>query len=206
MGKPGSGRYTDYVPANTNNSTVGVGAGSAGYERRFKLFNLKATNGKGLIYGPVASPENSVVIGNVGIYANKLIPPVGPQAGDTKMFGAGVDMNFGTAPDVSKVTFKSSADASTISISGEKPNEAGRPANPYMPNPISPGAAAGNTVNFTPSSDDPGIVGVITNPQSDYIAVGEAGGAVINTASPSATSTQIASLGQDLAMGSSKPK
>ena len=206
MGKPGSGRYTDYVPASNNNTKIStVGAGSTGYERRFKLFNLKATNEKGLIYGPVANPENSVVIANVGNYAKTFLIP-GLQLGDTKMFSAGVDMNFGTAPNVSKVTFKSSADASTISISGETPNEAGRPANPYMPNPISPGAAAGNTVNFTPSSEDPGIVGVITNPQSDYIAVGEAGGAVINTASPSVTSTQIASLGQDLAMGSSKPK
>lgn len=203
MGKPGSGRYTDYIPSENTASSPFVSIATKsleGYKRRWGLFNKNAAGKKGVIYGgEVATPDNATVIAAVDVMA-KILVPSGLQVGDTKMFGAGVNMNFGTAPDVSKVTFKSSNDASTISIGNGPLNDKARPAHAYMPNPLSPGASADSSVNLEASIQDPelGASGKITDP--GYKATGP------NTISPSETAANIASLGQDLAMGTSKPQ
>lgn len=161
MGTPGSGRYTTYVPVK-----------SARTDRLFKLFKFGAPD----IYAGAESNAAAAVV--TAETAKKLFDGVVP--GDPDMFGAGVSLSHGTAPNTTEVKW----------------NVAGDPANPYAPDITSPGP--GKTEG-TDKDADPGIKSTDLKPNFDP------GNPTINTTSPSATSSRLGtlSLGENLTFGKS---
>lgn len=161
MGTPGSGRYTIYVPVKSDKS-----------ERLFRLFKFGAPD----IYG--GAENNSAAAQLTAANAKKLFDGVVP--GDTEMFGAGVSLTYGSAPDTKEVKWSAPGD----------------PANPYIPDLTSPGP--GKTEG-TQKDSDPGLKAVDVKPNFDPSNTS------INTTSPSATSSRLGSLslGQNLIPGKS---
>jgi len=161
MGTPGSGRYTTYVPVKTPRT-----------QRLFKLFKFGAPE----IYGGGDSNDKAAEV--TAETAKKLFDGVVP--GDPDMFGPGVSLSHGTAPDTTEVKW----------------NAAGDPANPYVPDLTSPGP--GKT-DGKEKDADPGLSATDIKPNFDP------GNPTINTTSPSATSKRLGSLslGENLAMGKS---
>jgi len=161
MGTPGSGRYTIYVPVKSDRS-----------QRLFKLFKFGAPD----IYGGAESNVTAAQL--TAENAKKLFDGIVP--GDREMFGDGVSLKYGTAPDTTEVKWAA----------------AGDPANPYVPDLTSPGP--GKTEG-TEKDSDPGLKANDIKPNFDP------GNPSINTTSPSATSLRLGtlSLGENLTMGKS---
>jgi len=177
MSGPGKGRYTTFVAkASPRNSLL------------WRLFNKKAPNDAGVFYGgqepssndtaaaaAVATATSNVVNGVGG-----LIPKNGVQAGDAGMFPSGVNLRFGDAPDLTDVKW----------------NQAGDPANSYVPDTSSPGP--GRTQGIV-KDVNPGISTADLKP--NYVEASPGTG----TVSPSSTSESIGggSLTKDLEKGKS---
>lgn len=81
MPGPGSGRYTNYTPANTGIDSNSVDK----YLKRQSLFNAKAAGGRGDIAIQAEVVANAKAVLEAG-------------AGDLQMFPEGVDMAYGNAP------------------------------------------------------------------------------------------------------------
>lgn len=97
-----------------------------------------------------------------------LLPADGIQKGDTTTLGT-VNLNFADAPDLTKVTH-----ATAVTPSG---NEAGGPANAYVPDITSPGPGKTDGVDKVA---DPGIAVVDLPGKSGYVA----GGPTTSTRNP----------------------
>jgi len=195
MGKPGSGRYTTYVPVASDRNTL-----------LRKLFNKQAGN-SAVFYGAIDQTNNSdaaqaivntatanAVVVN-GKYITGIFPKDGKQYGDTDMFPQGVNLSYGGAPDTTKVSWSNSADSIKSSFTGA-PVEAGGPANPYVPDITSPGP--GKT-DGTQKETDPGIKSTDIKPNFDPTNPS------VNTKSPAAASVTLGttSLGEALLPGKS---
>jgi len=127
MSNPGSGRYTNYTPANTNISKDSVARYTKSYER-FNKFSIAAG---GDFFGNTPSSKDSekkLVSDSVSALAVGM--------GDMSMFPAGVKLNFSNAVD----------------LAATKTSRPGDPSNPYMPDISSPGASANGTVNLFPKA------------------------------------------------------
>jgi len=178
MGKPGSGRYTTYVPPTSDKVS-----------RLKKLFPVinSVNNASEPLYNAAATNSAAAEA------ARELaLSQLNKGLGDPDMFPAqagqpGVPMNFSGAPDTTKVTWDKSADPSAQV-------QAGRPANPYFPDLTSPGP--GKT-DGTDKDSDPEIEPADIKPKFTYPTV--------NTTSPSATASKLGSfsLGEDLQKGKS---
>jgi len=128
MGKPGSGRYTSYVPVETQSANR--------YNKRLALFNNLAPEGKGDIYPGADLVEK----------AAKLVTAAAPkfeERGDTSMFptDASANRHFENSPILSEVTWATAGGA-------------GGPANPYVPDVRSPGPKKTNGTDKTPAPSD----------------------------------------------------
>lgn len=177
MSKPGAGRYTSYV-----------GNDPAKITRLRKLFNDTAANGADF-YGNSTKPDEvaALVLSNATTNVGfSLIPKTGKQQGDINMFPQGVDLRFGDAPNTGEVTWES---ASAVS-------KTGGPSNPFVPDVLSPGASGGDDVNVSPRDADPKLS--VTDFKKNYVKTP-------NTAGPADTSSTIATLGDALTGGTSKP-
>lgn len=182
MAAPGSGRYTKFVPV-----------ASPRNELLARLFNARADNGRGEIYGkayqtdPVAAAKAAVATAAAkvnGQGVGGLIPSDGIQAGDIDMFPNGVKFDYGGAPDFKDVKW----------------NVAGDPANPFTPDLSSPGP--GKTEG-TQKDIDPNIT--IEDVKGAKYVPGAPG---TGTVSPVTTSVKLGSptaigLDQSLTMGKS---
>lgn len=110
------GRYTTYVG----------GAATEAHKLLSKLFPAgpfatAVTQGDELAAQAIVKAAATAKVDSQGV--SGLQPSDGIQAGDKGMFPTGVDLTFGTAPDVSAVKW----------------TKAGDPANPYAPDITSPG-------------------------------------------------------------------
>lgn len=182
MSGPGSGRYTVYVPnASPRNALLA------------KLFNGRA-GGKASFYGadyqtdPTAAAKAVVATATAKVNSagvGGLFPSDGKQAGDAQMFPKGVEFGFGNAPTINEAEVKWS-----------KP---GGPANPFMPDPSSPGP--GRTEGVDKDADPKITVADVKG--AGYVP----GGPGTGTTSPSTTSSVFGAgpLGKTLTMGQSPP-
>ena len=148
MGKPGSGRYTTYVPVNTEKTT-----------RLKKLFP------GGLYDLYEGESSNAAAATKAAARATKVLNGVG----DPDMFGQGVDLTYGDAPDTTKVEWKNPGD----------------PATPYFPDLTSPGPTKTDGVD---KDVNPGLNISDVKPNFD------ASNPSVNTTSPSATSNRLGTL------------
>ena len=178
MSGPGKGRYTTYVPVASARNTL-----------LRKLFNNKAPNGAGVLYGDPEQTDNAKaaeaavaratakVAGGVG----GITPEDGLQAGDAGMFPTGVDLSWGNAPNLADVKWKN----------------AGDPANAYVPDVSSPGPGKTQGVE---KDADPGLT--VTDFKGETYIPGAPG---TGTASPNSTSTVVGTspIGKDLTKGKS---
>jgi len=162
MGKPGSGRYTTYVPVKSNKVSLLT-----------KLFK----GGLSALYGDKDSNDKAAEA------AVATAKSVLDGKGDRDMFGKGVSLQYGEAPN-------------TLDVKWTK---AGDPANPYVPDITSPGAGK---VEPTDKSANPEISAEDIKPNFDPKNPS------VNTTSPAATAPQLGStsLGDDLEMGKSSVK
>lgn len=162
MGRPGSGRYTTYVPVTTAKTT-----------RLQKLF----PGGMSELYDGESS--------NASAAAKAATRAVGVLngVGDPDLFGAGVDLKYGDAPDTTEVEWKN----------------AGDPATAYFPDLSSPGPGKTDGVD---KDVNPGLNTTDVKPNFD------ASNPTVNTTSPSATSNRLGtlSIGDDLELGKSSVK
>jgi hypothetical protein len=159
MGTPGSGRYTTYLPVKSLKT-----------DRLSKLF-------KGGLSGLYGEKEtNSEAAKEAVTVAKKVLD----GKGDLDIFGNGVSLSYGEAPNTIDVEW----------------NKAGDPANPYVADLSSPGPGK------TDGSDkdvNPNILPEDIKPAFDSKNPG------INTTSPSATAPRLGStsLGENLQGGKS---
>lgn len=159
MGTPGSGRYTAYLPVTSEKT-----------ERLSKLFK----GGLKDLYDGAKSN------GDAAKAAVQVAKSVLDGKGDRDIFGNGVSLSYGDAPDTSEVKWKN----------------AGDPANPYFPDLTSPGPGK------TEGSDkdaDPKIDTVDVKPNFDPE------NPTVNATSPAATAPRLGSisLGENLEKGKS---
>jgi len=159
MGTPGSGRYTAYLPVNSEKT-----------ERLSRLFK----GGLQDIYEGAKSNADAAAA------AVKTLKSVRDGKGDQDMFGNGVSLDYGDAPN-------------TLEVKWSKP---GDPANPYVPDLSSPGP--GNTEGIQKDSD----------PQLNAVDVKtnfDPANPSVNTTSPAATAKRLGttSLGENLEKGKS---
>jgi len=161
MGTPGSGRYTTYVPVKSDKNN-----------RLSKLFNKASTAGD--IYN---SAENNSKAADVAVATAKS---VFTGEGDKDMFGKGVSLSYGEAPDTVEVKW----------------NKAGDPANPYAPDLSSPGPGKTDGVD---KDVDPELKSTDIKPNFDPKNPST------NAVSPAATSPRLGtmSLGENLQGGKS---
>jgi hypothetical protein len=168
MGTPGSGRYTTFVPSN------------ATAEQQKKIARLKKNFPGGLedLYEGKSSNIDAAKAAS-----DRAVAELNKGKGDPDMFGTGVSMNFGEAPQTQDVVWK----------------DPGDPANPYVPDLTSPGP--GKT-DGTDKDSDPEIKPEDVKPNFD------SKNPTVNTTSPSATAPRLGSfsLGQDLEKGKSSQK
>ena len=159
MGTPGSGRYTTFLPVKSDKT-----------KRLLKLFK----GGQGSLYG--GEDTNAKAAEQAVLLAKKILD----GKGDPDMFGSGVSLEYGAAPN-------------TLDVKWNKP---GDPANPYVPDLTSPGP--GKT-DATDKDVDPGIKVTDVKPNFDPA------NPTVNTTSPTGTSTRLGttSLGENLTPGTS---
>lgn len=138
MSGPGKGRYTTYVPIQSERNKI-----------LWKLFNGKAS-GAGTIYGKetfdnkeAAAAAVATATAPVKNGVGGLLPSDGKQAGDIGMFSKDVDLSYGDAPNTEDVKWSS----------------AGGPAIPYAPDVSSPGPGAAGQVRTDGKDKDqnPGL-------------------------------------------------
>ena len=178
--KPGSGRYTTYVPVDSPRNKM-----------LRELFNKKAGDA-GALYGDPDQTNNidaaAVVLARAKDDSKGIIPASGHQSGDPDMFTQGVKLDYTgevdgvSAPDLSEVKWK-------------KP---GDPIGGYVPDISSPGPGKTDGVQ----KDNPEI----TQEEVYADVTGKSYLPGANTASPKASSEKIgntASLGSDLEKGKS---
>lgn len=89
MGKPGSGRYTTYLPVKSSKT-----------DRLLKLFK----NGLKSLYGGQESNASAAE------EAVKVAKSVIDGSGDKDMFGTGVDLGYGKKPDTTTVEWSKAGD------------------------------------------------------------------------------------------------
>ena len=177
---PGKGRYTTYVDkASSRNSLL------------WKLFNKKAPNDAGVIYGgqepssnvtaaaAIVARATAPVVNGVG----GVLPSSGNQAGDPGLFPNGVDLTFNNSPDLKDVKW----------------SRPGDPANSFVPDTSSPGPGRTSGID---KDEDPkiGLRDIKLNYDVENPPASGEG-----TVSPSATSQKIGSspIGKDLTQGKS---
>lgn len=190
MSKPGSGRYTVYVPVSSTRNALLA-----------KLFNDRAGS-IAAIYGATYQKEQAkaaeeavktatAVVDAKGV--GGLFPSDGKQVGDAQMFPTGVQFGFGGAPNLSDVKWDTATSASRTGT----PSKAGGPANPYMPDPSSPGPGRTEGVQKDVNPE----ISVKDVKGSGYVP----GGLDANTTSPSETSSTfgVGPIGKDLVPGRS---
>lgn len=168
MGKPGSGRYTTYVPARPTPEL------QTKFERLKKIFPGGLED---LYEGKTSNADAG------GAVSARAVAELNKGKGDPDMFGTGVSMNFGEAPQTQDVAWE----------------DPGDPANPYVPDLTSPGP--GKT-DGTDKDSDPQIKPEDIKPNFD------SKNPTVNTASPSSTAPRLGSfsLGEDLEKGKSSQK
>ncbi len=159
MGTPGSGRYTTYLPVNSEKT-----------ERLSKLFK----GGLQDLYDGAKSNTDAAAA------AVKVSNTVRDGKGDQDIFGNGVSLSYGEAPDTKEVKWSTPGD----------------PANPYVPDLSSPGP--GRTDGVQKDSD----------PQIDIVDVKlnfDPANPGANAASPASTAPRLGStsLGENLEKGKS---
>jgi hypothetical protein len=159
MGTPGSGRYTTYLPVKT-----------AKFERLSKLF-------KGGLGGLYDGKETNAGAAEAAVAVAKSVLN---GKGDQDLFGNGVSLSFGEAPNTTEVKW----------------SKAGDPANPYVADLSSPGPGKTDGVD---KGEDPGFTPEDIKPTFD------SKNPTINTTSPSATAPRLGSisLGENLQGGKS---
>lgn len=170
MGTPGSGRYTTYLPVK-----------SVKTDRLSKLFK----GGLGGLYD--GKEGNSEAAAAAVSNAKNVLD----GKGDQDIFGTGVDLGFGAAPNTADVKW----DSTKISFNGA-PTNSGGPANPYVPDISSPGPGKTEGVD---KDSDPKLTPEDIKPNFD------SKNPSVNTTSPSATATRLGtiSLGENLQGGKS---
>lgn len=161
MGTPGSGRYTTYIPVKNDRN-----------DRLSKLFNKASSNGD--IYNSAESNSKAAEA------AVSIAKAVFTGEGDRDIFGKGVSLSYGEAPDTMEVKW----------------NKAGDPANPYVPDLSSPGPGKTEGVD---KDADPELK--ITDIKPNFDPKNPS----VNAASPTATSSRLGtmSLGENLQGGKS---
>ena len=152
------GRYTTYAGAKTaaHKMLAKLFAGTSANPAPFAACDpppFTTTTAQAVVQAFAVAPVDTSGVGGI-------IPSSGPQQGDTQMFSTGVDLTFaggtaGTAPDGSPMV----PDVSTVAWKSP-----GDPANPYFPDPTSPGP--GNPYQET----NPGIPWTGTNSIEEAIA------------------------------------
>ena len=159
MGTPGSGRYTTYLPIKSSKTDM-----------LLKLFK----GGFGAIYNNKES--NSDAASEAVAIAKNVLNGVG----DSDMFGNGVDLNYGGAPNTAEVAW----------------SKAGDPANAYVPDISSPGPGKTSPED---KDVDPKIAAEDIKPGFDTKNPS------VNTTPPNATSRRLGtlSLGENLQGGKS---
>lgn len=180
MSKPGSGRYTRYVPVDSPRNRL-----------LRELFNKKAGD-KGDLYGGHDQTDNiqaaAAVLARAKDNSTGINPVSGLQTGDPEMFPQGVKLNYSgevdgvSVPDPSDVKWKKGGD----------------PIGAYMPDVSSPGPG----ITDGTQKDDPGV----TQEQAYTDIKGKPFVSDANTASPVVSSQKVSSgaaLGQDLEKGKS---
>lgn len=162
MGRPGSGRYTTYLPVTTAKTT-----------RLQKLF----PGGFSELY------EGETSNAAAAVKASARAVGVLNGVGDPDLFGAGVDLKYGAAPDTTDVEWKNPGD----------------PATAYFPDLSSPGPGKTDGVD---KDANPGIEITDVKPNFDVANPSP------NTTSPDATSNRLGtnSIGDDLELGMSSVK
>ena len=159
MGTPGSGRYTTYLPVKSLKT-----------DRLSKLF-------KGGLEALYNGSENNSKAAEAAV---QIAKSVFDGKGDQDMFGNGVSLSFGDAPDTTEVEWK----------------KAGDPANPYVADISSPGPGK---VEGIDKDSNPQLKPEDIKPNFD------AKNPTVNAASPSATAPRLGSLslGENLQGGKS---
>jgi hypothetical protein len=159
MGKPGSGRYTTYVPVKSDKT-----------DRLQKLFS----NGLANLYNGKDSNDQAAV------EAVNIAKSVLTGKGDQDMFGNGVSLSFGEAPDTTVVAWKNPGD----------------PANPYVPDLSSPGPGKTEGVD---KDADPKLSPEDIKPNFN------SKNPSVNATAPAATAPRLGSisLGEELQKGKS---
>lgn len=159
MGKPGSGRYTTYLSVKSGKTDL-----------LSKLF-------KGGFSGLYSGAEDNSKAAESAVSTAKSVLD---GKGDPDMFGSGIDLSYGTAPNTTEVKW----------------GKAGDPANPYVPDLSSPGP--GKTEG-TQKDADPGLKPEDVKPNFD------SKNTTINTTSPSATAASLGNfpIGRELTGGKS---
>lgn len=180
MSGPGSGRYTKFVPpASPRNALLA------------RLFNERAPDGKGAIYGSAyqtslkdaaaaAVATATAKVNSTGV--GGLIPSDGLQTGDSDMFPGGTRFGFLDSPDIGKdVEWKNPGD----------------PANAYTPDISSPGPGKTDGVD---KDKDPNVS--IQDVKGEKYVPGAPG---TGTTSPSKTGPNIGTygIGKPIVMGKS---
>lgn len=180
MSKPGSGRYTTYVPVDSPRNRL-----------LRELFNKKAGD-KGNLYGDPDQTDNikaaAAVVARAKDNATGISPEGGHQSGDPDMFPQGVKLDY--SGEVDGVSLPDPADI--------KWKKAGDPIGAFMPDVSSPGP--GNTDGT--QKENPGI----TQEEAYTDVKGKPFVSDANTASPKATAQKIAgsgTVGQNLEKGKS---
>jgi hypothetical protein len=159
MGKPGSGRYTTYLPVKSLKT-----------DRLGKLF-------KGGLSGLYNGTETNSGAAEAAVAVAKSVLN---GKGDQDLFGNGVSLTFGEAPNTTEVKW----------------SKAGDPANPYVADLSSPGPGKTDGVD---KDADPGLKPEDIKPTFD------SKNPTVNTTSPSATAPRLGSisLGENLQGGKS---
>jgi len=159
MGTPGSGRYTTYLPVKSSKT-----------DRLLKLFK----NGLSALYN--GKETNSLAAQEAVAVAKSVID----GQGDVDMFGTGVDLTYGKAPNTADVKWTKSGD----------------PANAYAPDLSSPGPGKTEGVD---KDVNPKLSPEDIKPNFD------SKNPSVNATSPSATSHRLGttSLGENLQGGKS---
>lgn len=167
MAGPGSGRYTNYIPLDTKSA--------AAYQNRLALFNNKA---------PTLGDFQTDLVKN----AAKILEA---GKGDAQMFPAGVDMAYGTSPDLGDV----------------KAGVPGGPGNAFVPDISSPGAVEGS-VNVDPKTKTGGNINIADIKPNYTVSsgLGSQDSQNLGSQSPHTTASGIGGspIGADLIMGVSK--
>jgi len=181
MSGPGKGRYTTYVArASARNSLL------------WKLFNKKAPNDAGVIYGSQEPSDNTSAAAAAVARATAEVkegvgganPANGVQAGDPGMFPSGVNLSYKGTDTISP--------PDTASVEWKNP---GDPANGFVPDISSPGPGKMNPLD---KDQDPSLS--VDDMKPGY----KPGDPGTGTTSPSTTSPKMGnSLLKNLVKGKS---